>query len=175
MYYNGWVHGHYVSNVLLFTPDGHIICTVLNAPGSVHDSTLADWGGVYEKLEHAYNTTGGKCCLDSDFSAVKADYLIKSSEDLTRAKNAFEVIQLRQATSLRQAAEWGMQAIQGAFPRFTDRLQYEENGERKIYLMLATLLYNFRLELVGLNQIRNVFVPSWSRDSAFIVHPDNTN
>jgi len=56
-----------------------------------------------------------------------------------------------------------MKAVQSAFPRVKDTLQCEENGERKIYLMLMVLLYDMRPELVGLNQIRNVFVPGWSR------------
>ena len=64
---------------------------------------------------------------------------------------------MNEATSLRQAAEWGMRQIQGAFPRLKDRIQYEENGERRCYLVLMCLLYNMRLELVGLNQIRNVY------------------
>jgi hypothetical protein len=23
-FYNGWTHGHYIANLFLFTPDGHI-------------------------------------------------------------------------------------------------------------------------------------------------------
>jgi DDE superfamily endonuclease len=65
MYYNGWHHCHYVTNVLVFSIDGRIIHGLMNAPGSLHDSTWAEWGGIYEALEETYNRTGGVCCVDS--------------------------------------------------------------------------------------------------------------
>jgi hypothetical protein len=37
-YYNGWTHGHYVSSVICFCPDGTIPIDFVNIPGSVHDS-----------------------------------------------------------------------------------------------------------------------------------------
>jgi len=164
MYYNGWKAGHCILNLFVFSMDGRIILCALNAPGLVHDSTLAEWCGMYDKLEAMYQRTGGVCCLDSAFAAASAPYLMKSSGNVTKAKNPVEVRRISQATSVRQASEWGMRAIQGAFPRTKDTLQYEEAGERKIYLMLMALLYNTRLELIGLNEIRNVYLPAWSRD-----------
>ena len=165
MYYNGWKAGHYISNLFCFSMDGRIIMAAVNAPGSVHDSTLAEWCDMCTKLETICQRTGGVCCLDSAFSANNAPHLLKSSGDVTKATSARDVRRISQATSVTQASEWRMKAIQGAFPRIKDTLQHEEGGERKIYLMLMVLLYNIRLELVGLNQIRNVHLPAWSRDS----------
>ena len=169
MFHNGWQHGHFTSNLLVFTPDGRIVVAVLNAPGSVHDSTLAEWGNVCDKLESICERTGGECCLDSAFASCNVDCLIKSSDDITKAKNAHEAKQAKEATSLRQSAEWGMRAMQGAFPRLKDKMQFECNGERKVFLMLAVMLHNIRLELVGLNQLRNVCIPAWSRDAQHMV------
>jgi hypothetical protein len=42
IFYNGWTHGHYVSSVFVFGMDGVIKICGLNAPGTMHDSTLAD-------------------------------------------------------------------------------------------------------------------------------------
>ncbi|KAF8701721.1 DDE superfamily endonuclease, partial [Rhizoctonia solani] len=39
--YNGWLHSHVVSNVIVFSPDGTIMSVVINAPGSWHDSNVA--------------------------------------------------------------------------------------------------------------------------------------
>jgi len=128
MYYNGWKSSHYVSNLFVFSIDGRIIMCTVNTPGSVHDSTLADWCNMYEKLETIYNPTGGVCCLDSAFSAMKAPCLLKSSGDVTKAKSPVEVRRISQATSVRQASEWGMKAIQGSFPRVKDILQCKEGG-----------------------------------------------
>ena len=58
MYYNGWQHGHYITNLIVFSACGRIIACVLNVLGSVHDSMLAEWGGIYDKLEETYERTG---------------------------------------------------------------------------------------------------------------------
>ena len=51
-------------------------------------------------------------------------------------------------------------------------IHYEENGERRVFLSLVPLLYNFRLETVGLNQLRNTYCPSWCVDAKdFIIAP----
>ena len=62
---------------------------------------------------------------------------IKSSQDYlvytmpTRLEQRLDNIQRKgQATSMRQAAEWGMRAIQSSFPRLKDTFVYEETGER---------------------------------------------
>ena len=173
MYYNSWTHDHYVTNVFCFSTDGRIICCVVDAPGCLHDSTLADWGGIYELLEEVHARAGGVCCVDSAFAADGADYLIKSAQDTTKAETPEDLLKIRQATSLRQAAEWGMRAIQSSMPRLKDRFPYEEEEkelkEREIILSIVPHLYNFRLEFVGLNQIRNTYVPSWSKDADYYV------
>ena len=53
-FYNGWTHDHYVTNLLGFTPAGTISVACMNVPGSIHDSTVAEWGEVYDKLEKVY-------------------------------------------------------------------------------------------------------------------------
>jgi hypothetical protein len=80
-FYNGWTHGHYVTSVFVFCPDGTIPIAFFNVPGSVHDSQVAHWGSVYDKLEAIYNETGGKCMVDSAFGKVNRPFLIKSSQD----------------------------------------------------------------------------------------------
>ena len=168
-----WQHDCFVTNLFVFSACGRIISCVLNVPGSVHDSTLASWGGVYDALAEVYDRTGGKCVVDSAFASNPNAYLIRSAET-TKAKNPLELIQLSQATSLRQAAEWGMRAIQCSMPRLKDRIRYESedlvSSERSVILALVPLLYNFRLEFVGLNQLRNTYVPNWSKDGDYFIN-----
>jgi hypothetical protein len=46
--------------------------------------------------------------------------------------------------------------------------------ERRLMLKLMILLYNFRLEKVGLNnQLINVYVPEWSQDAHFFIEFDD--
>ena len=159
--------------MFVFSICGRIIAAVVNAPGCLHDSTLAEWGGIYETLQEAYNRTGGICCVDSAFQSGGCDYFIRSAQDTTKAKNELELIQITQATSLRQAAEWGMHAIQSSMPRLKDRFPYEDEDkahrERDLILRIVPLLYNFRLEFVGLNQIRSTYIPSWSKDADYYI------
>jgi DDE superfamily endonuclease len=174
MYYNGWLCDHFVGNLFAFSVDGLIIACVLNAPGSFHDSTMAEIGGMYERLQAVYERSGGKCCIDSAFCSVNNPFMIKSSQNVLAAHNAEQVRLQAEATSLRQAAEWGMRAIQGSFPRLKDRIHYETNGERAVFLKLVPLLYNFRTNLVGLNQIQNTYVPLWGVDCRYLVAPDES-
>jgi hypothetical protein len=93
-----------------------------------------------------------------------------SSENITNAEDGMDLLRQQQATSLRQAAEWGMRAIQSSFPRLKDRIWYEESDvERQVFLALMPLLYNFRLHYVGLNQLRNTNMPHLSADSRYLI------
>ena len=151
MFYNGWTHGHYITNIFVFGADGTIIDAVMNVPGSVHDSQVAIWRGTYERLKEVYRRTGGICVVDSAFASANVPYLIRSSDDVSRARNSLEREVMTAATSLRQAAEWGMRALQSAFPRLKDHIAFEQNGERAIILKLVPLLYNLRCNRVGLS------------------------
>jgi hypothetical protein len=44
-------------------------------------------------------------------------------------------------------------------------LRWEMNGERHVLLWLAVLLYNYRANTVGLNQIRAVYMPSFEAEN----------
>ena len=74
--------------------------------------------------------------------------------------NPNDIIVNKQATSMRQSAEWGMRGFQSSFPRLYDKIKYEENGERKKILSLCFLIYNLRARRVGINQIKNFYMPA---------------
>ncbi len=108
-YYNGWTHDHYdVMPVLCFCPDGTIPIAYINVPGSVHDSQVADYGKIYDKLASVYERDGAQCTVDSAFGNVTREYLIKSSQDLIHILNYRDQGIVQDATSMRQSAEWGM-------------------------------------------------------------------
>ena len=158
-FYNGWTHDHYVSNVFVFSPAGVIATCSINNPGCMHDSQIAEQGGVYAKLEMAYNASGGKAVVDSAFARGRYEFLIKSCQTLPSNAPRQTVLVNSDASSLRQSSEWGMRGLQASFPRIKDRFIYEENGERLLILLTVVHLFNFRTRYVGLNQIRSVFLP----------------
>ena len=110
---------------------------------------IAEWGGVYEKLQNAYDQCGGKRTVDSAFGSERYDFLIKSEEYITNSE----------ATSMRQSAEWGMGLLRSSFRRMRDRLRFDDLGERKLTFRMYFLLFNYRSNSVGINQIRNVYMP----------------
>jgi hypothetical protein len=157
MYYNGWTHGHYISNIFVFAMDGTIRICGLNAPGSMHDSNVADYSAVYDKLEKIFLETGGKVVVDTAFRLGHGDFLIKSSQQVLG--DGIDADMAHDATSIRQSAEWGMAQFQASFPRVTDKIKFEVDGERRILLRTFVHLFNFRTNCVGCNQIRSVFMP----------------
>jgi hypothetical protein len=67
----------------------------------------------------------------------------------------------KEATAMRQSADWGMQALKSSSPRLKDCFSvYEEYGERKIIMKSMILLYNLCARLVGINQIKNTYMPA---------------
>ena len=150
--------------MFVFAADGRIRMCTINAPGTWHDSTIAEYG-VYDKMEEVFNNHGGRVVVDSAFKLQGREYLIKSSQQ--DPDNANGIVLNRQATSLRQLSEWGMRMIQGQFPRLKDRMGLEDFGERKVILHLLVLLYNYQASTVGINQILNTFM---SKTDGFYSH-----
>jgi hypothetical protein len=172
-YYNGWAGGTYVNSVFVFAPDGRIrICTI-NAPGTFHDSTMADYG-VYHKMEELYNEFGVKVVVDSAFNLSDKLYLIKSSQGDPIGAGSRGVTVNRAATSLRQLAEHGMRMIQGQFPRLKDAMVLEDFGERKVILNLMVLLYNYQTSTVGINHIKNSFMSTTGGFHSYSYNIDET-
>ena len=64
-YYNGWKCDHFILNVFVFSPVGKICAAFYNAPGTMHDSTMAQLGSG--KIDEVYTQTGEKVVVDSAF------------------------------------------------------------------------------------------------------------
>lgn len=151
-FYNGWKSDHYMTGVLGFVPDGTIALAFYNVPGCCCDSTAADWGNMYNKLKDVYQQTGLKFVIDSAFSSMDYDFLMKSSQDKLTASDEFTTIEeqivniavKREAMSMRQCVEWGMRAVQSSFRRLKDTMIYEEHGERQIIFDCLFHLFNLR-------------------------------
>ena len=79
-FYNGWTSDHYILNVFVFAPDGRIVAMIVNAPGAMHDSTLMDMSGMYEKLKVWFIILGIKSVVDSAFQTSTSPFLIKSAQ-----------------------------------------------------------------------------------------------
>ena len=103
--------------------------------------------------------------MDVDFYIKKYPYLVNSIQKDPTSNFIDYYIVNYEATSMRQSAEWGMRAFQSSFPRVKDTLRFEEKGERKLIWRSLILLYNLRVKHVGINQIRNTYMPWLEKDA----------
>jgi hypothetical protein len=156
-----------VSQYLIFTHcTGEIIASRTNCPGSWHDSRVAE--GIYEKLENE-TPDGFSIVADSAFPqgndriSGKIRVPLKAGEKLPMdAVQRRRVLEFsRSILSYRQTAEWGMRELQGSFGRLRIPLGIEDMDKRADLLETCFRLHNLRTRLVGINQIKNVYVPIW--------------
>ena len=161
--YNGHLKDTVCNNVLAFGTNGKIIHASINYPGSWHDSTVAQ-----KFMELVIRLIGEYAlCVDQGFprSGLMRDRFVGPISKKRRAALAATVRDIVLAqhavyVSLRQAAEWGMRALQGTFSRLKSRLTSNKVKRRDIIYSIL-LLHNFRTCTVGLNQIKSVFEPHY--------------
>ena len=165
-YYNGWLSGCYCSNIFVFDSEGCIIWCCLNNPGSWNDSAISM--ELYELLRTKV-PEGFGICADSAFAA-SGDLATKVFKPLTEsqiaghAKNpgitVWSLVSFlrkhRAAVSVRQAAEWGMGALQRTFRRLHTTLT-AEHEHRRMDLAIVARLFNYRTRTTHINQIRTVY------------------
>ena len=126
----------FVNSVFVIVPDRCIRICTLNAPGTFHDSTMAEYG-IYQKMEQLHYQYGVKVVVNSSFKISGKPYLIQSLQDDPAGRGARSVTLNRAATSVRQLlSEHSMIMIQGQFPQLKDPMVYKEFGERKVILNL---------------------------------------
>ncbi|EUC53939.1 DDE family endonuclease [Rhizoctonia solani AG-3 Rhs1AP] len=120
--FNGWLHSHVVSNVIVFSPDGTIMSSVINAPGSWHDSNVAC--PIYTLLRE--QTPGNYFLIaDSAFPRLNVGNSQKIKVPLKKntilpgdnAEQRRKKAESKEVIKVRQAVEWGMRALQGCFSR----------------------------------------------------------
>lgn len=138
----------------------------MNAPGSWHDSRVAK--GIYDKLR---DETPDGYYLVTDMAFPRgADQIhgrirapLKQGAHLPadpRERSRVEQFD-RELLAFRQSAEWGMRSLQGSFGRLRVPLEIAHSDQRGDLLEICVRLQNLCTELVGINQLRSVYMPIW--------------
>lgn len=160
-FYSGWKAACFVSNVLVFTPRGTICFAALNRPGSWHDSYVARklFDVLRDKTPSLFNILADSAFpsnkeIQGKIIAVAKEAILNKIANQAQYKEARETN--RRVSSQRQAAEWGMRAVQGSYPRLTLPLPVD-NKKRLLILRCAVLLFNYKANTTGINQIREVY------------------
>jgi DDE superfamily endonuclease len=154
---------------LTFICSGLIIAASLNCPGSWHDSEVAR--PIYKKLRDK-TPAGFYLVADTAFlrgarflegrirAPLKAGERLPSDPHEREQRLRFD----RQLLSYRQSVEWGMRALQGSFGRLRVPMDINDSQGRSDILEICTRLHNLRVRCVGINQILNVYVPTWQTE-----------
>lgn len=157
--YNGWTADHNRNMVLLWDANGKIVDCGLNLPGSFHDSKMALWCNIYDHI--AALPEGYKVACDSAFY-TKGRLKGKLVKLKDQEGNIFEDV-VREPTEygnslthLRQVSEWGNNSLVKVFKRL-DRLLPTDNEHRLNLQWACVLLFNFRVEVMGINQTYTYF------------------
>lgn len=149
---------------------GEIIFCSLNAPGSWHDSRVA--ANIYRKLiedtpenHFLIADTAFPRTLQSIQGRIHAP--MKQGEKLPdNPRDRAKALALNaDLVNCRQAAEWGMRAIQGSFGRLKIPLPISNEKRRKTLLQVVFRLHQVRVQLVGINQIQTVYTKIWQSES----------
>lgn len=150
---------------------GTIIACRLNAPGSWHDSKVAQT--IYRKLR-SRTPNGFYLVADTAFPRGSAELrrggfiraLMKAGETLHMTDEEIQAaVQFdNQLLSCRQAAEWGMRMIQGSFGRLRMPLPINDTKRRANLIETCVRLSNVHARLVGISQIKDVFMPIWREE-----------
>lgn len=163
--YNGYHHDTRCNNVLAFSSFGKIIYACINYPGSWHDANvvLALANKVINCLDpYALCVDKGFPRSGELFDRFVGPFSKKSIRKLSPIVRNELIARANVYTSLRQASEWGMRALQGTFGRLTTRLTFD-SAKRHDLILSIILLHNIRTELIGLNQIATVFNPEYEQ------------
>lgn len=139
---------------LIFCSEGELIYVTTNCPGSWHDSRIAEslYKRLFEKTPTGYFLIADTAFPHSDARLRgKIKVPLKSgaqvSADPRERENVLE--ENRELVNARQAAEWGMRAIQGTFGRLRGKLPISRAAERRQILECCFRLHQVRVRRVG--------------------------
>jgi hypothetical protein len=147
---------------------GVIIAANFNAPGSWHDSRVAQ--PIYDKLQNE-TPDGFYLVADTAFprgaveiegrimAPIKSGQRLRGTDDEIEERFAYD----RELLSFRQTAEWGMRSIQGSFGQLRMPLQINDKDARGDLLEICFRLHNLRTRRIGYNEIEKVYMPEWRK------------
>jgi hypothetical protein len=154
-YYATWKRHHTVSNLFVWAPDGTIIHSTYNAPGSTPDSAIAS--EAYRQVKQLPREF--TILADSAFARQGGRIVTTQAMELLSARPQLRA-RNKQIASIRVAAEWGNAGLQAAWLRLTEELPTYDLFRRTL-ISVCLHLHNFRTRVDNISQIRTVYDPNW--------------
>jgi hypothetical protein len=160
--YNGWLHATLITGVLCFGVDGTVCWGKHNIVGSWNDGDTSR--KFQEKLlDENINLPNHGVLSDSAFPVRKGleGKILTPLKDGDLERQPIHLQVVIQAcsnaiTSMRQSAEWGMGAVEKVYRRLLNKLPFDQDVRAR-RLDVIYRLYNFRVRMTGISQIRSYF------------------
>jgi hypothetical protein len=172
-HYNGWLHNVFVTGTYCFGASGLMVWGKQNCPGSWNDGEICR--PFCEKLLNPRKSLQTHGVLADSAFPVSGELwgriitpLKKNDMDRIPIEDRAGSLRLNaQIIDARQAAEWGMGAVEKCFRRLLLPLPYDPVVRRR-RLSNLNHLYNYRVRTTGISQIANVYreFESGNEDSA---------
>ena len=144
-----------VGNLFVWAPTGKVVYCFVNAPGRLHDGELAL--DLYELLNSNSTPPGYVLLADQGFKVINGKTVCTAS--ITESDEGIRLTS-KEVARLRAASEWGNAGLQRCWARLTLRLPVDPQA-RRLLILAAVYLYNFRTGVIGRNQIRTTYCPEW--------------
>ena len=161
--YNGWLHATFVTGCFCFGADGTVCWGKHNVVGSWNDGDISRPFQV-KLAKSKKNLPGHGVVADSAFPVSGECYgrimtCLKENDVENASPNARRGLILigTQITSARQAAEWGMGAVEKVYRRLLLPLPFNQI-RRGLMLRNIYRLYNYRVRTCGISHM-NVSSP----------------
>ena len=161
-YYNSWFGSCCISGVLCYAADGCIVWARHNFPGTWHDSDVSR--DFQRKIcDPRYNADDHGVLADSAFptrgplfkriiTSLKRGDIMKSRPQYRPFLRRIS----RSIVSMRQAAEWGQGSPLRCYRKLLLKLPVNSTKRGRI-LNIIHHLYNFRVRMTGISQIKTYF------------------
>ena len=167
-YYSGYKCTHAVKCVFVFGSDGCIIWSVVNLPGSLHDSWCCSLGGLYDLLDA---TTPDGMCILADTAFQRGPHVLCTSDTRTlQGLSVTDSILMRAASRIvskaRILVEWSIGGLKSTFRILRHKLI--DAGLRPAIFEACLRLWNFRVRTMAVSEVAKVF--SRSEDLLEIPH-----
>ena len=162
-YWNGWKARCTVSNIFAYSSDGCCMWARINCPGSWHDARVAE--PLLSKMTSC--PAPYSLVADSAFPSKGIyDQKIRTPAKANQRLNREQVLYSNELTTLRQACEWGMRALEGGFGRLKTILPIDPHIRGDI-IANCIYLFNLRTRWTAVNQIKTVYDPRWKTSSLY--------
>ena len=161
-HYNGWLHSPLIDNCALLSAAGLCVWEKLNFYGSWNDGEMSR--SLREKLSNPTKNVDGHGIISDTAFPIPPELVgriitpLKDGDIRRASRETRSALRYLSAaiTSLRQAAEWGMNCVPQVYRILQKKLPFNQEKRGRL-LENCYRLWNLRVRTTGISQVKNHF------------------